>query len=419
MIYNPQYLIESSLCLIVFYAFYHIILKRETFFQLNRVYLVLAPIVSFGIPLIHINAIAQNSPKTLEYIVPTLIQINEVESLVWQPLTITPSEYFTIGEFLMFIYLLGVLVMSIKLFRSIFMVVKQIYIAKKLKQTNFTLLHPYEEIKGASFFNYIFLSHKMDESSSKIILEHELVHARQWHTLDILLLELCIIMQWYNPLIYLYKNSLQAVHEYIADDAVCTSCSLTDYARLLVQESKGQHSNRLVNTFNSFTKKRLAMLSKKKSKKWKQFKYLLSFPLLGTLMVLFSFNLLDNMTDNPITELDNYLEKVAEQPLVKLDDDTFKWGKLLVNFKHFNQKNAIEMTPEEFLSLKSTQPNLGQDKVPNLELFWVRKGSDPISCVSPTCFDNLISKVEKGDIFYIDRITLNDKKYPGLVIKII
>jgi len=107
---------------------------------------------------------------------------------------------------------------------------------------------------AASFFGYIFWNQQITDEQ-QLILEHEKVHIRQWHSLDVLLMEICVIIKWFNPLIYWFRNALKATHEFIADQYVIQQKSnVGEYATLLVNQHKQQVTTPLTNTFYSLTK---------------------------------------------------------------------------------------------------------------------------------------------------------------------
>jgi TonB family protein len=140
-----------------------------------------------------------------------------------------------------------------------------------------------------SFFNLIFLNEKVvPPESLPTILEHECVHIRQYHTIDMILIELAKIIQWFNPVIWLAGREMKVIHEYLADEAVLQNgISSSTYQQLILDETMGIRVNNLTNNFNvSLLKKRIAMMTKSKSKKWAKSKVLIALPALLVLMFL-------------------------------------------------------------------------------------------------------------------------------------
>jgi TonB family protein len=138
-----------------------------------------------------------------------------------------------------------------------------------------------------SFFRKINVSDSL--TSRDTILKHEQVHAVQLHSADVILFELILIVNWFNPVVYAYKKSVKFIHEFIADEIASTGKDKSDYALLLVSNIFGIQKEQLSNNFynQSLLKKRIMMLHKSKSTKAAILKYGLSAPLFAT-MVIFS-----------------------------------------------------------------------------------------------------------------------------------
>jgi len=336
----PQYLLESSFCLLLFYGFYHFWLRRETFFQLNRIYLLASALLSLLIPLFSIS-LSQPAPASaavpldLEYVLyPAVSNIQEWESQVWAGLE-KPAPLFeiTLGDVLLVGYALGALMMASLLIRRLWSLLQLIRRSRRRRMDGVTLVQTEADFPAASFFGYIFWNAERLKEKEPI-LQHELVHIRQWHSLDVLLMELIVVLKWFNPLIYLYRKSLQATHEYIADRYVVQrSGQAYQYAGLLVQQAKIQSSGRLVNTFNSLIKNRLVMLSKSPSQRWNGLKYLGMLPLLAGLLLLFSFDLAERLPGaEKVAEVEQMLGDLGQQTLVNIPaapaDPSFQlqWG---------------------------------------------------------------------------------------------
>lgn len=274
-----QYLLLVNLYLVLFYTFYALLLRRETFFQLNRLYLVSSVLLAFIIPLIHADwvtdlFITRQVQHTLSvYTAPELI-------LYYKHV---PSHNITAGQLLLLAYLTGITVTTIKL--AIRMV--------SLKQI-ITLGGKYGPF---SFFNIIDLGR--ETANLEIITVHEQVHARQWHSADVLLAELITIINWFNPITYLYKTAIKQTHEFIADrKAVESGTSKADYALLLLSHTLNTPAHQLVNSFfnNSLLKKCIIMLQKNRSQKGAIVKYGLSAPLFILMLILSSATIGNNKT---------------------------------------------------------------------------------------------------------------------------
>ncbi|MFD2588532.1 TonB family protein [Croceitalea marina] len=277
-----QYILEIIAFQLLFLVVYDLFLKRETFFQWNRFYLMGTFLVAIVLPWIKIEAFKTTvSQEFVGY--PMLFwQLDGIavtpaeEETSW--LASLPTEYivFGIGA------LLSALWFGYKLF--------QIY---RLKENgtiryykDFTKVVVKKSELAFSFFKNIFLGEQIKKENEANIVAHELVHIKQWHSLDLLFFEIMRIAFWFNPLVYVYQNRVSELHEFIADSIVAKTNKKEQYQLLLAEAFQTQNIS-FVNQFfkRSLIKKRIIMLSKTKSKKVYQFKYLLLVPLvLGMLL---------------------------------------------------------------------------------------------------------------------------------------
>ena len=140
--------------------------------------------------------------------------------------------------------------------------------------------------KAFSFFNYIFLGADINELEKEKIISHELIHCKQKHSLDLLFFESLKILMWFNPLLYIYQKRIATVHEYISDAIILKSVDKKLYMNTLVNQLFDVENISFVNQFykHSQLKKRIMMITKEKSNKMKQIKYLLLVPILASML---------------------------------------------------------------------------------------------------------------------------------------
>ena len=333
----PQYLLESSLGLLLFYGFYHFFLRRETFFQLNRFYLLVTPLLALTVPLLNIELGAEpvtTTPALDALVYPAVGTANTVENLFWEPVyRPVPLLTLSVGDVLFLIYLAGLLVMGVRLAGSLWRLYRLIRRSRREAAPGYTLVETDATFPAASFFGYVFWN--ADRAAEhRAILHHELVHIKQWHSFDVLLMELMVVAKWFNPLIYWYRRSLRATHEFIADRYVVRKTgSAYRYATLLVEQSRGATEPALLNTFNSLIKKRLLMLKQRPSRTWKSLKYFGSLPVLGALLLLFSFDLAEELPAGltaPAARAESYLQDLGRETVLQVNQDDapyrFQWG---------------------------------------------------------------------------------------------
>jgi TonB family protein len=264
-----QYLLLVNLYLVLFYAFYTLLLRKETFFQLNRVYLVSAALLSFFIPLIQAGWVqGLFITQKVEY----TIYRNPVIIHGLRPVEDAPVNW---GQLFAGLYLAGVAFWALKLAWQLIALNK---IIKKPAQGA-----PY------SFFKKIEVNEQM--GGSHIINAHEEVHARQWHSADVLIIEAVMIINWFNPVVYFYRRAIKHIHEFIADNhAIKIAASKSEYALLLLTQNFNAPKHELLNHFfnNSLLKQRIIMLQKNRSQRIALVKYGLSAPLFMLMLILSS-----------------------------------------------------------------------------------------------------------------------------------
>lgn len=320
-----RYLLEFSICLVLFYGLYHFLLRKETFFQLNRWYLLLSPLLSMIIPFIRVELPAEPQPNNWsEVVFPLVTDLQSGQEFIWANLNSPPVRAwsFTYLDLLLLIYMIGVVAMGYRLLGRTWTLMRLIGEGKQETKAGYTVVHTKRRLPAASFLSYVFWEEGPLDPDRKKILEHELVHVRQWHTLDVLLMEIWVMFKWFHPLIYWYRKSLRLTHEYIADAYVSdASGSRLAYAQLLAHARPSGIGNHLLHQFNSSKKMRLLMLSKHQSEKWKYLKYLFIGPVTGVLFLLFSLNrsepVIDTL-DRAETALNNVVHQTVDLEEIKV-----------------------------------------------------------------------------------------------------
>jgi TonB family protein len=279
-----NYLWEASICLLLLYAFYRILLAKLTFFNWNRIYLMLSLAMVLTIPQLSFEMTtppdADPNTGSLLYFLPEL----EIHPNAEKPST-TVSLWLPI---ISWIYFAGLIVSLLRLFTGLNHIIGQIRSSEKyIHQGTAILVHP--DFKPSSFFHYIFLPEYLPgNKDQRLIIKHEQIHSQFFHTIDCLIFQLFRCIFWFHPIIKLMENSLYEVHEYQVDREITQSHSKAEYSHLLVNLI-WTGGGKLVNNFNQFQiKNRIMMMAKEKSKLTEKFKFLLLFPLMGLLIVLFS-----------------------------------------------------------------------------------------------------------------------------------
>jgi len=270
-----QYILECIAFQLLFLVIYDFFLKKETFFQWNRVYLLGTFLLSLILPWVKIEAFKQQVPQTFaqypEYLwglqnEAVVVQVQESSSwnFTWQ-------EGIFYGGMLVALVLFGLKIRQLYLLRKS---------GEKISYPLFTQIVIENSNIAFSFFKSIFIGDKVLKMKHDTIIAHELVHIKQRHTYDLLFFELMRIVGWFNPLVYVYQNRISELHEFIADAQVSKEHKSDHYEQLLAQVFQTEHIS-FINQFftKSLIKKRIVMLQKSKSKKIWQLKYLLLVPM--------------------------------------------------------------------------------------------------------------------------------------------
>ncbi len=264
-------------------------LQRETFFESNRWFLLLGLIISFAIPFIIIPIYITAEPSQLQNIIipseslPVVINENPFDILQFVTLLYLAGVVFFFGRFMLHIGSLGVL-----LFKN-----------EKSKNGRYTFVKTISNASPFSFFNWIVYNPNLfSEIELQQIITHEKVHARHYHSIDILLTQLSSIVFWFNPFIWLYKKELQQNLEFIADQTTQSKSDCNkNYQHLLLKTSASNYQMALTNNFyNSLIKKRIIMLHKSRSKKRNLLKFTFILPLLA--LFIMSFNTKEIILEN-------------------------------------------------------------------------------------------------------------------------
>ncbi|SKB40794.1 M56 family metallopeptidase [Maribacter arcticus] len=327
-----QYILECIAFQLLFLVIYDFFLKRETFFQWNRVYLLGTFLLSLILPWVKIEAFKQQVPQTFAGYPDFLWNLNAVQvvtiedSLGWQ-LTWQEGIFYS-GMFLALLFFVFKL--------------RQVYLLKKhgeqVQFPNFTQVIITNSSIAFSFFKSIFIGDKVLKMKHDTIIEHELVHIRQGHTWDLLFFELMRIIGWFNPLVYVYQNRVSELHEFIADAHVAKEDKSEQYQQLLSQVFQTEHIS-FINQFftKSLIKKRIVMLQKSKSKKVFQLKYLLLLPLVFGMLVYSSCEIEKKQLEELSESADEVIHK--EDSLITMYNDlaTERWRLL----KSADENNPI------------------------------------------------------------------------------
>lgn len=296
------YLLQVSLCWIFFYSIYHLILRKETFFSTNRWYLLLSLWGSLLIPPLGqwVKQLFTTSPADMGQV---LYLLSETPMYISQTLESRPQiDWLQIAIYTL--YLSGVVVVGTRLLYGLYKIWHLYRNGRKVREQSYTLIYTNKEHLPFSFFNIVFFSEKVNlKPVFHQVIKHELSHVQQWHSLDVLLVELLQVFFWFNPILILYKKSLRESHEYFADACVLQGEDPKNYGRILLGQSASGLEIALANQFfNSQLKQRVRMMYQKKSNRSARLKYLMAVPLLFLALILFSNSMIVDQGPTPLKD---------------------------------------------------------------------------------------------------------------------
>jgi TonB family protein len=275
------YLLKSVIWLSGFALIYILFLKNERFFLLNRVYLLSGILASLLLPLV-----------TLHYIVfiphETAITSGEIIQTGSFPGSNTPglSPVIFAGLF----YIAGVLFVTSRI------IIQNKSVLKAIKKSPVINSHPVKLIRtddyesSFSYFSYVFVNPSVPENEKEEIVNHELAHIRQLHWIDLVLVEILCVLQWFNPFIWIYIRFVRQNHEYLADEmALQRTSDPARYRAALLNQIVGTPVFSLANSFNySLNKKRFTMMKNIIRSPWRKMKVFLVLPVFAIVFYAFA-----------------------------------------------------------------------------------------------------------------------------------
>lgn len=299
-----HYLLQVNIYLVIFYCFYKLLLDKETYFILNRLYLGLSGILSLAIPFLRIEMFSEKVVSETLY-----ISVSEINAVV-SNYAILPQtqEQYDWGRLVVIIYIIGALMFLLHFAYQLFAINQ--------------LLNRTENNDAFSFLNRKSVADGLPERATVDL--HEDIHIKQLHTIDVIFFELLGIITWFNPVIYFYKKSIKNIHEYLADEiAAAYQGDKETYSLLLLSHAFGVKPNSLTNGFvtKSLIKKRIYMLHKQRSKKTAILKYGLFVPLFALTLVLSSATIRKNhqiwavAQKIPLNQLSDVVGRAIDVPL--------------------------------------------------------------------------------------------------------
>mgnify|MGYP000690543645 FL=1 len=321
------YILKSSVCLVLFYLFFRLLLSKETFHRFNRMALLGVLFFSLLIPCIEVTTRHQVEVQQAVLSIEQLLLMAELEATPANVGAVQETPTISWVQIVLLVYLAGILFLVCRNIYSLICLFRLVHSGKHEKlEKGVTLVVHNQEIAPFSWMKYIVISRKDLEENGREILIHEMAHIHHRHSVDLLVADICIFFQWFNPGAWLLKQELQNIHEYEADETVINEgVNAKEYQLLLIKKAVGTRLYSMANSFNhSKLKKRITMMLKEKSNPWARLKYLYVLPLAAIAVTAFARpEISEKMEEISAVKVNDLAEIVQEKVL----QDTVKVSK--------------------------------------------------------------------------------------------
>ena len=319
------YILKTSVCLAMFYLFYRLLLSKETFHRFNRVALLGVLVLSCLIPMIEVTTHDASGFLVLE----EMILMAEVEPAGVMDETSNPFPW---RALMLLVYMAGILFFVIRHLWSLGRMLRLLRVSRKedLGDGITLFVHDDKEVAPFSWMKNIAVSETDLAESREAVLMHERAHIHNRHSWDLLLGEVCVFFQWFNPAAWLLKQELQTIHEYEADEWVIENgIDAKTYQLLIIKKAVGARLYSIANSFNhSSLKKRITMMIKKKSNPWARLKYAYVLPLAAVAVAAFArpevSNELAEISNAKVNDLTSIVKAEEVKSVENSSDEKFK-----------------------------------------------------------------------------------------------
>ena len=300
-----NFIIESGVSLSLLAIIYVFFLRKETFFKLNRVFLLGSVLFSVILPFLKFRVFAPKSVMLAEITVTPYRNMIEVVTIYSRDFSGSLEQVILSTNLLIFAYLGGVIFFF---GRFLFRVVQLTLIIRKnevQKLDGFKLILLEKDISPYSFLDYIFVGRSLQNTDGyDRMITHELEHIKQGHSFDIIILELLTAFQWFNPFMWMLRRAIRENHEFLADKAVLTSGVSRGYYKKLLLNQFADGQLVIANNFNySLIKNRIKMMSKIKSSKLAITKITFGILVAATLVIAFACEQKESVEMEPVVEV--------------------------------------------------------------------------------------------------------------------
>lgn len=263
-------LIISTIILSIVYIFFRLFFRNETNFKQLRAYLLLSILVSLLLPF---NTIKINTSFMQKQVInitedvnynDKIISDNQVNDPILKNKVISVDKTFNWFLFIKIIYILVVCILLLRVLIQIIVLIYKFLRSDRKRMPNCILVYDHGFKNSFSFFNWIFINEiEKSESDIEKIITHEMIHVKQYHSIDIIVIEFLSAIMWFNPFVWMMRKSIHLVHEYLADEGVLNQgIDKVNYLELLLNQVAEERLISISSSFNqSLIKKRIIMMN--------------------------------------------------------------------------------------------------------------------------------------------------------------
>ena len=331
------YILKSSVCLALFYLFYRLLLSKETFHRFNRLALLGVLVLSCAVLFIEVTVQEPSEIAQPFLSLEEMVVMEPVVALDEMPM------YFPWKELMLLVYVGGILFFLVRHMWSLGRMVRLLRTSRRENLEGGIILFVHKEkVAPFSWMKMVAVSEEDLKENGKAILTHERAHIHHRHSWDLLLAEVCIFFQWFNPAAWLLKQELQTIHEYEADEWVIKNgIDAKTYQLLIIKKAVGARLYSIANSFNhSSLKKRITMMIKKKSNPWARLKYAYVLPLAAVAVAAFArpevSNELAEISNAKVNDLTSIVKAEEVKSVENSSDEKFKLSGTVVEAERKN-----------------------------------------------------------------------------------
>ena len=386
------YILKSSVCLAVFYLFYRLLLSKETFHRFNRFALLGILLLSCIVPFMEVT-VKEPTEVHQQFLTFEELLLTVGVSPVEEAGNIMLVSDFTWREMLLLVYLSGIVFFLIRTVWSLFRMLHLIRDSRIVSRENgITIIAHRKNIAPFSWMKFVLISETDLLENGTEILVHEVAHIRKRHSIDLLVADICIFFQWFNPASWLLKQELQNIHEYEADECVINQgIDAKKYQLLLIKKAVGTRLYSMANSFNhSKLKKRITMMLKEKSNPWARLKYLYVLPLAAIAVTAFArpeiSEKVEEISAVKVNDLAEIVETKSEENVVKELVDTTKNKVVVVGYRT-EKKDSVLTSGKKKVAI-SVQ-GISDEGKPLVIINGKESDREVVNALNPECIESV------------------------------